>query len=82
MTDYCASKNQTGTVVVIVPLISLIQDIYQKSVKLGIKCLQIHSGVGQGHYSLDNLADYKIIFVCPERLGLDENGDNGSWFVE
>ena len=80
MTDYCASKNETGTIVVIIPLISLIQDIYQKTAKLGIKCLQIHSA-GKSQNSFDDLADYKIVFVCPERLGLDGGGGQENWFV-
>lgn len=101
-------KKRTGVVIVVMPIIALIQENFKASTKLGISCLQIHSGdrgsianeVGHNkenssehtlnmssgrlsffkHNDHDNVENnqlhqdvldlkYKLIYICPERLG-------------
>jgi len=62
-----------GTAIVVSPLISLMQDQVTSLFKNGIPAAFINSSLYSSDIQqvLDNLSDYKLIYVAPERL-LDE----------
>ena len=74
---YNQRNNIDKTIVVLMPLISLIKDNHQKSIDLNIKSLELHSEVdAEINESLNN---YSLIYICPERLGLHEDAESDAF---
>ena len=77
---YNQRNNIDKIIVVIMPLISLIKDNHQKSVKLGIRSLELHSEIDFDlNDTVDPLDNYSLIYVCPERLGLHEEAESDAF---
>lgn len=74
---YNQRNNIEKTIIVLMPLISLIKDNHQKSIDLKIRSLELHSEID---IDIDeSLNNYSLIYICPERLGLHEDAESDAF---